>query len=65
MHNIEIEKQWAKGVHVTSKGIEIALTDMSFPQLQNTINKYKAMDYDVSILEKELSSRPPVEPKEE
>lgn len=62
MNQAELEQQWKDGSHVTSKGAVVQLDQMSFPQLQNTLNKYSSMGYDTTPLKNEIERRPAAAP---
>ena len=51
----QIQDLWAQGIHVDSKGVEHNLVDMPPQYLQNVINKFGPMGYDINILEGFLS----------
>lgn len=53
----EKEAEWLEGFHTSSNGRSTPIANMDTRHLTNTINKFKALDYDVSALEAELAKR--------
>lgn len=54
---VEREQGWAEGVHISSNGRRTPITEMDDRHLNNSINKYGAMGWDVSALKAELARR--------
>lgn len=48
-----IEDYWAQGIHVSSNGTEMNISDMPLRYLQNVINKFGNECFDVSGLQKD------------
>lgn len=51
------EARWKRGTHITEKGREIALRDMEYSHLKNSIKYFQQKGYDTRPLEKELIKR--------
>ena len=50
----QLEDLWAQGIHVDSNGKQWNIADMPLPYLQNVINKFGGMGYDISALTSQL-----------
>ena len=46
-----IQNLWSEGYHVSASGKTYQLAEMPVAYLQNVINKFSGMGYDVSVLE--------------
>ncbi len=54
---LEREQGWAEGVHISSNGRKTPIGEMDDRHLNNSINKYAAMGWDVSALQAEANRR--------
>jgi len=50
-----ITNLWAEGYHVSAAGVTYQLADMPEAYLNNVINKFSSLGYDVSVLEQYLA----------
>ena len=48
---LDIQNLWAQGIHVSSTGKQWNIADMPPVYLQNVINKFSGLGYDVTALE--------------
>ena len=48
---LDIQNLWAQGIHVSSNGKQWNIADMPLSYLQNVINKFGGLGYDVTALE--------------
>lgn len=53
----EIIERWKTGFHETGKGKRISIKSMEDSHLANTISYFKNLEFDTSILEREVARR--------